>query len=77
MGERGEGRRACHVREVTVAFAGLVASHEAHEEISRQMGFPAYYGCNLSALRDCLGDVDRPTRLVLDLSGVDDVGRGD
>jgi RNAse (barnase) inhibitor barstar len=73
MDERGEDHGTGPMREVVVTFADLATKHEAHEAIARRMGFPSYYGCNLSALRDCLGDVDRPTRLVLDLADVDDL----
>lgn len=70
MGDERLARGDGSIREVVVAFAGLSTSREAQERIARSMGFPDYYGCNLSALWDCLTDVCRPTRLVLDLSGV-------
>lgn len=38
-----------------------------HSEISKQMGFPDYYGNNLNALNDCLFDAlkDKKTNLVI------------
>ena len=37
----------------------------AHEYISRQLGFPDYYGCNLDALSDCLSEMKRNSCIVL------------
>lgn len=36
-----------------------------HSTLSAGLAFPNYYGENLSALNDCLGDVDAPVRIVL------------
>ena len=36
----------------------------AHRHIAAALGFPDYYGANLDALHDCLGDMP-PTRVVL------------
>lgn len=32
---------------------------KAHGYLQRSLGFPAYYGNNLDALYDCLGDLDK------------------
>ena len=37
---------------------------EALDAVGRALDFPAYYGRNLDALWDCLGDLDRPTALL-------------
>lgn len=36
-----------------------------HGYLKGEFGFPEWYGGNLSALADCLGDVDEPTRFVM------------
>lgn len=33
---------------------------ELHEALSRGLEFPGYYGRNLDALNDCIGDIDIP-----------------
>lgn len=38
---------------------------ELHELLSRELRFPDYYGANLDALEDCLGDVCERTRIVI------------
>ena len=37
----------------------------AHDYIAESLGFPDYYGHNLDALADCLGDLPRDTCIVL------------
>ena len=37
---------------------------QLHERIARCLSFPGYYGANLSALSDCLEDVDEPTCII-------------
>lgn len=36
---------------------------EVHEYLAEVLQFPSYYGHNLDALNDCLGDVSRPVRI--------------
>ena len=36
-----------------------------HELVRRELGFPAYYGRNLAALDDCLGDISSDTRIIV------------
>jgi RNAse (barnase) inhibitor barstar len=36
-----------------------------HEHIQKELGFPEYYGRNLSALADCLSDVSHPTLITI------------
>ena len=43
----------------------LLDARSLHERLMRELRFPAYYGCNLSALDDCLGDIDCDVRLVV------------
>jgi RNAse (barnase) inhibitor barstar len=57
------------VREVRLVAADLAGARDVHDLLARELGFPGYYGHNLAALADCLGDVCVPTRLVVDLTG--------
>lgn len=36
-----------------------------HAYLASTLGFPAYYGANLDALLDCLGDISEPTLISL------------
>lgn len=38
---------------------------QAHEALKAALSFPEYYGCNLDALHDCLGDLGE-TELVIE-----------
>ena len=40
-------------------------SDALHERIAAELAFPAYYGRNLSALSDCLEDLDTPTQIIV------------
>ncbi len=53
------------MREITIDEARLSSPAEAHRLLAARLSFPAYYGRNLSALADCLGDVSEPTRIVV------------
>ena len=51
------------VYEVPVDERDLQDISTVHDYLRVTLGFPEHYGKNLSALHDCLGDVDIPTRL--------------
>ncbi len=53
------------MREATIDEAALSGADDMHALLARELGFPDYYGANLSALSDCLGDVCEPTRIVV------------
>jgi ribonuclease inhibitor len=36
----------------------------AHAQIKRRLRLPSWYGGNLDALCDCLGEISRPTRIL-------------
>ena len=56
------------MREIMIRGSQFATEFSVHAWIEREFGFPGYYGRNLSALADCLGDISRPTRVVLDLA---------
>ena len=45
---------------------------EIHDYLKENLGFPEYYGGNLSALYDVLTDICEDTRIVLELEDVED-----
>lgn len=53
------------MRELTIRERELAGPKELHALVARELGFPSWYGNNLSALADCLGDVSQPTRVTL------------
>ncbi len=53
-------------RKVVLREVELETAEEAHKRLAQKLGFPDFYGHNLDALEDCLGDIDRPTRIVLE-----------
>ncbi|MBO7674193.1 MAG: barstar family protein [Atopobiaceae bacterium] len=52
-------------RKITLREGELESPAEAHRLLAQELDFPDYYGANLDALEDCLGDVCEPTRIVL------------
>ena len=61
----GQVAHAVRPKRVTLREAELATAEEAHDKLARKLDFPEYYGRNLDALEDCLGDIARPTRIVL------------
>lgn len=41
------------------------SASEAHALLAEELSFPSYYGANLDALEDCLGEIATPTRIVV------------
>ena len=52
-----------NVYEVPIDERDLLDMSTIHDYLRVTLGFPEHYGKNLSALYDCLGDIDQPTRL--------------
>ncbi len=50
-----------------VGAVDLTDPRQAVSVIGDELGFPDYYGKNLDALNDCLGDLERPTALLVHL----------
>ena len=48
------------MREIIIDEATFESAEDVHAYLADELGFPAYYGANLDALNDCLGDVDEP-----------------
>ena len=43
----------------------MTTRENAHDHLAQQLALPSWYGRNLDALYDALGDVAEPTNLVL------------
>ena len=43
----------------------MTSRKQAHLYIAKKLGFPDYYGCNLDALSDCLGEIGVRTKITL------------
>lgn len=41
----------------------------SHDTLAAALEFPAYYGRNLDALQDCLGNICEPTAIVIENPG--------
>lgn len=59
------------MRDVRFVGARYASARAAHDFLAETLGFPDYYGHNLSALNDCLGDLSRPVHVTLDLEGIE------
>ncbi len=44
-------------KKITVDARQLLTREQAHRYLKEQFGFPEYYGGNLDALNDCLGEI--------------------
>ena len=49
------------MKTVTLNAAGITDESSFHEEFQGALGFPAFYGRNMSAWVDCMGYVDDPS----------------
>lgn len=56
------------MQEVEVKVSEFDSIEEIHEYLAEELGFPAYYGKNLSALYDVLTDLSEDVRITVDLS---------
>ncbi|MDY2870054.1 MAG: barstar family protein [Succiniclasticum sp.] len=50
---------------------------EAHRYLKEQFHFPVYYGENLDALHDCLGEIAEPVEVIVPECIVEDTYLGD
>ena len=50
-------------RYVVIYEAAFEERDELHDYLAKELSLPAYYGRNLDALADCLGDVSEPLLL--------------
>ena len=62
-------------RHARIIGARCVSQEELHSFVARKLGFPAYYGANLSALADCLSEMGEPATITFAI-GENDVEPG-
>lgn len=60
------------MQEIYINGRDFDTPKEVHEFLAEELNFPDYYGKNLSALYDVLTDLCDDTRIILDLSDVED-----
>ena len=58
-------------KEVRIIGARCMSQEELHAFVARKLGFPDYYGGNLSALADCLSEMCVPTRITFCINEYD------
>lgn len=60
------------MQEVYINGSEFDTPEEVHEFLAEELDFPDYYGKNLSALYDVLTELSEDTRIVLNLSDVNE-----
>lgn len=58
------------MQEVYVKVSEFDTVEEIHEYLAERLGFPAYYGKNLSALYDVLTDISDDTKIIMDMTDI-------
>lgn len=51
--------------EIILEESDFASLAEVHELLADQLDFPSYYGQNLAALWDCLGDLDEEVHFIV------------
>ena len=57
------------MKSIELRTSQFDSTDQVHEHLARELDFPDYYGANLDALYDCLGEVFEPIRVVLERDG--------
>lgn len=52
-------------RRLTLNAKRMTTREQAHAHIKVRLRLPEWYGNNLDALNDCLGEINRPTRITV------------
>lgn len=52
-------------RRLTLNAKRMTTREQAHAHIKARLRLPEWYGNNLDALNDCLGEINRPTRIIV------------
>lgn len=56
-------KRRPAISAVRLAAASFGGKEDLHAYLAAKLRFPDYYGGNLAALNDCLGDICKPTAI--------------
>ena len=65
------------MKTITIRGIDFTDSAELHDYLERELEFPDYYGRNLDALYDVLTDINEPTKITVDMEGMEDDGMYD
>ena len=52
-------------RRLTLNAKRMTTREQAHAHIKARLRLPEWYGNNLDALNDCLGEIGQPTRIIV------------
>ena len=63
------------IRQVRIIGARCTSQEQLHAFVAKKLGFPDYYGANLSALADCLSEMGEPVHITFSI-GEHDVEPG-
>lgn len=56
------------IKEARIIGPRCTSQKELHAFVAKKLGFPGYYGANLSALADCLSEMGEPARIVISIN---------
>ena len=59
-----------HEKKLFLNARRMTTRESAHEHLKERLRLPEWYGKNLDALHDCLGEINEPTRIILRFSPV-------
>ena len=59
-------------KQITIDCTLITDDQTAHDVFAQAMEFPSYYGRNLDALYDCLGEVYNKTIIIMHSSHVEE-----
>ena len=57
-----------HEKRLTLNARKMDTREHAHAHLKERLRLPEWYGGNLDALNDCLGEIGEPTRIILRFS---------
>lgn len=60
------------MQEVIIKGKEFETIREVHEYLAEELNFPGYYGKNLSALYDVLTEICDDTKVIMDLTDMED-----
>ena len=54
-----------HEKRLTLNAKRMTTREQAHAHLKERLRLPDWYGNNLDALNDCLGEIGQPTRIIV------------
>lgn len=54
-----------HEKRLTLNAKKMTSREQAHAHLKERLRLPDWYGNNLDALNDCLGEVGEPTQIIV------------